>query len=85
MFFTIKFIKISSYLVFCGFFAWRTVYSARTRIFHTGVRFRYGIMSFSPEKMFKNYICWVRWQIQSAFHEKSTFSLGLARNGCIKP
>ncbi len=32
-------------------------------------------------KMLKNYMCWVCWQIQSAFHENSTLSLELARNG----
>jgi len=35
--------------------------------------------------MFKNYTCWMRWQIQSAFHENSTLPLGRHTQWCIKP
>ena len=54
---------------------------AEPAIFHTGFYFFYVAMSSSPEKMFRNYMFYMRWQIQSAFHEKSTLALELARNG----
>ncbi len=73
--------KISAYLYYIG----TDGFMCQNQNIPYRVRWHYGTMSFNPEKMFRNYMFCMRWQIQSAFHENSTLPLGLARNGCIKP
>ena len=64
--------KISAYLYYIG----TDGFMCQNQNIPYRVRWHYGTMSFNPEKMFRNYMFCMRWQIQSAFHENSTLPLG---------